>query len=240
MNSLSILLRVFTLILIILSVSPALGQKTQSEQTGWAAWFNTYRFSPKWGMHLDVQLRSADDWKYGRNLLVRPGLTYHIDHKQNVTAGYALVRTYADDQVPTMRDLTEHRIWEQYIFAHKVGSFPLTHRFRVEQRFIERQMDDIFSQRLRYFARLIMPVVRQDGSFSKGPFAAVQNEVFLNLQNKDKLNSNIFDQNRAYLAAGYRFSSKLDVEVGYLNQFIKGKSNNTSNNALQLAFYTRF
>jgi hypothetical protein len=73
-----------------------------------------------------------------------------------------------------------------------------------------------------------------------GIFAALQNEVFLNLQHKDQLNGKVFDQNRAYLALGYRFSKKFDLEAGYLNQAIRGASVNTSNNVIQLALYTRF
>ena len=71
-------------------------------------------------------------------------------------------------------------------------------------------------------------------------FVALQNEFFLNLQNKDELNGSTFDQNRAYLAVGYRFSKAFDVEAGYLNQAVKGASVNTMNNAVQLALYTRF
>jgi len=50
----------------------------------------------------------------------------------------------------------------------------------------------------------------------------------------------LFDQNRAYLAVGYRFSKAFDVEAGYLNQTINSASNNIMNNVAQLALYTRF
>jgi hypothetical protein len=71
-------------------------------------------------------------------------------------------------------------------------------------------------------------------------FAAVQNEVFLNVQNKDEVNGSLFDQNRAYGAAGYRFSPKVDVEAGYLHQSVNGRNFNTNNHIVQVALYTRF
>ena len=71
-------------------------------------------------------------------------------------------------------------------------------------------------------------------------FVALQNELFFNIQNNDDLNGSAFDQNRAYLAAGYRFSKKMDIEAGYLNQAINGRTSNTVNNVVQLAVYTRF
>ena len=67
----------------------------------------------------------------------------------------------------------------------------------------------------------------------------MQNEIFLNVQNKDKINNSLFDQNRVYAALGYRFSPKIDVGAGYMNQSTNGATNDVSNNIVQLALYTR-
>lgn len=210
------------------------------EQTGWIASFNSLRFSEKWGMHFDLQVRSADDLDYVRNLLVRPGLTYFLTDKQNITAGYALIGTFARPGDNTTRNLTEHRIWEQYILNHKIRNIAITHRLRLEQRFIERAAEDVFSQRLRYFVRGVIPLKPVSGTFTNGLFTAVQNELFFNLQNKDKVNNAFFDQNRAYLALGYRLNKKFDLEAGYLNQYTNGLSRNIMNHIVQVAAYTRF
>ena len=98
----------------------------------------------------------------------------------------------------------------------------------------------MFAQRFRYFFRLIQPLNKTEAAFTKGAFVALQNEVFLNFHNKDKLNNSVFDQNRLYLAAGYRFSKKVDIEAGYMNQAVKTLNNHTNNNIVQLALYTRF
>jgi len=215
--------------------------QTINENTGWLAWFNTYKFSKNFGLTSDVQFRSADEWSYIKNILIRPGLTYYINPKSNATVGYAYIGSFNRQPEPAKNALTESRIWEQYIYNLKITkTVSLQNRFRLEQRFIERQTDNIFAQRLRYFARLVVPLTKQETAFKKGMFAAVQDEIFLNIQNKDKLNGSVFDQNRAYGAIGYRFSSKFDVEAGYLNQYVNGVPNNTSNNVIQMAFYTRF
>ncbi|MFT4153429.1 DUF2490 domain-containing protein [Parafilimonas sp.] len=214
--------------------------QTISENTGWLAWFNTYKFSKRFGLTSDVQVRSADNRDYVRHVLIRPGLTFYINSKSNATAGYAFIGHYNRLPDPAKNTLVENRIWEQYIYNMKLSQVSLQHRFRLEQRFIERQADQIFSQRLRYFARLIVPIAKQEAAFAKGFFAAVQNEIFFNIQNKEMLNGKLFDQNRVYGAVGYRFNAKFDMDAGYLNQYIKGASANTSNNAIQLAFYTRF
>lgn len=230
----------FRILVLLLVVLPFTSFSQVVEQTGWLASFTSAKFSDKWGLHLDVQLRSADDLSYAKNLLVRPGLTYFINDKQNVTAGYALVKTYANPDVVSARNFTEHRIWQQYIVSYKIGSVPLMHRFRLEQRFIETASDDVFSQRGRYFVRGIIPIAKKAESFSKGMFVGLQNELFLNLQNKDEINNSTFDQNRAYIALGYRLSKKVDLEAGYLNQYVKGAASNLTNHVTQLAVYSRF
>lgn len=229
----------FTIIIFCFCKTSSVAQ-TITENTGWAGWFNSYKFSKNFGLTSDVQFRSADNWNYVRNILIRPGLTYYINNKNNITAGYAYIGSFNRLPDPAKNALTENRIFEQYIYAVKLGQTSLQNRLRLEQRFIERQADHIFSQRLRYFVRFIVPLVKQEAAFSKGLFAAVQNELFFNIQNKDELNNSLFDQNRAYGAVGYRFSNKFDIEAGYLNQYINGAANNVSNNVVQLALYSRF
>jgi len=215
--------------------------QTNIQNSGWLFILNSTKLSEKWGLHLDVQARSADNWGYVRNILVRPGLTYFINNKNNVTVGYLLATTKTELIGAPDINTNEHRIWEQYIFTHKLKSSFIAHRARLEQRFIEQTNgDEIFAQRFRYFVRLLQPLQGKVEVFSKGPFVALQNEVFLNIQNKELLNNSLFDQNRLYIAGGYRFSKKVDLEAGYLNQYTNGVARNTSNRVVQLALYTRF
>lgn len=211
--------------------------QTRHEQSGWFFFLNSTKFNEKWGLHLDVQVRSHDDWNGIRSVLVRPGLTYYIKPNQNATVGYLYTPTIPQDGAT----LTEHRIWEQYIISHKAFTGSLSHRFRLEQRFIGKAGDqNVFAQRLRYFFRHVQPLKRSENGFTKGAFAALQNEVFANIHNQKNTNNHFFDQNRAYIAAGYRFSKKFDAEAGYMNVFAKGVTANTVNNVVQLALYTRF
>ena len=219
-----------------------LSAQTQYQNSGWFMFVNNTKFNDKWGLQFDAQIRSADDWDQVRNTLVRPALQYFINKNSNVALGYLWQTTEA---TPAGADysvtLNEHRIFEQYIYNHKIKSIFASHRLRLEQRFIGRlENDDLFSQRFRYFFRLIQPLRKTETSFDKGAFLALQNEVFLNLQNKTKINNSIFDQNRFYLATGYRFSKKVDLEVGYMNQAVKTSTSHTNNSIVQLAVYTRF
>lgn len=215
--------------------------QTQHQNTGWLFLLNNTKLNDKWGTYLDVQLRSADEMDHLRHLLIRPGVTYYINDKSEATLGYLFNQTFLHPDGAASHQLTEHRIWQQYLLKHKISTISVSHRFRLEQRFIEQSQDkEAFAQRLRYFVRFILPLQKGKQTFDEGAFVALQNELFFNVQNKSKLNNNLFDQNRAYLAGGYRFSKKVDLEAGYMNQTVKGLNNNTMNHIIQLALYTRF
>jgi Protein of unknown function (DUF2490) len=211
---------------------------TIQQQMGWAGWFNTQRLSEHWGYLTDVQLRSSDDGQEAQNLILRPGVTYFLDNRNNFTLGYASIATLNNPG----DNLMEHRTWQQYIHTHSWRRAAMTHRVRLEQRFVEPAGggDRLFSQRLRYFHRSVVPLKSDQPGFTHGPFVAVQNEFFLNVQHDDKVNGNLFDQNRLFLAAGYRLSRRYDLEVGYLNQFINGRVDDTMNHIVQFGLYSRF
>ncbi|MBO9153331.1 DUF2490 domain-containing protein [Chitinophaga sp. GCM10012297] len=214
---------------------------------GWLASFNSFRITgSKFGVHLDAQARSSDKWESLQTYIVRPGLNYHVRKNMIITAGYALV----SNRFMQTDHFAEHRIWEQFIINHPVGFVPLQHRFRVEQRFIGNMVYDPSdvkwkkdghntAHRFRYFLRGIIPF-SGERSFSKGMFGALQNELFLNFGDKSAVNGKTFDQNRAYVAVGYRFSAKFDLEAGYLNQYITQRNDNFTNvHVAQLAGYLR-
>ena len=124
----------------------------------------------------------------------------------------------------------------------------LAHRLRLEQRFIPKPVvlnnelkkdGNVYANRLRYFIRNVTPLVPWPAD-GKAPFLALQNEVFVNMGDKSAVNREFFDQNRAYIALGYRFHKKFDVEAGYMNQYINGRGKTfTNNHIVQIATYVR-
>ena len=219
----------------------------QTQNTGWLASFNTFTIGKKTSIHSDVQFRSTDEIQQLQTLLIRSGLNYRLSKNIIATAGYAFI-----DNKRTVSNVTgfvhEHRIWQQIIFNQKIQQLAIAHRLRLEQRFVGRPalIDNVVkndgyntSHRIRYFIRNILPL-KNEGAFKKGLFVALQNEIFLNIGNKGNVNGKTFDQNRLYLAAGYRLNPKFDIEAGYMNQYINGRSNQfTNNHVLQLATYLR-
>jgi hypothetical protein len=228
-------------------------QSTQAQQvqySGWFASFNTIKLKGKWTLHAELQLRSTNQMAQFQTLLPRVGLNYQVRRNHVATAGYAYIpnryRAGAADGL-----VAEHRWWQQYIINQPLSkSVVLQHRFRLEERWLPNvvavgnELESIgsrFATRFRYFNRVVIPMHQQLGAFSKGFFAAVQNEVFINTTHRSHVNGYWFDQHRFYIAMGYRLSKKADLETGYLNQYIKAADSkpNTVNHVWQLAVYTR-
>lgn len=220
----------------VLSACLAPARADIDEQSGWLAWFNNTALSPRFGVISDVQLRSQDEWSGPRNLLIRPGLSWTVAPGHSITAGYAYIGTFR----PDAPDATEHRSWQQYVASRAMPAATISQRLRLEQRFIGRPGGpDIYSDRLRWFGRAVIPL-ESSLPFTHGSFIALQNEVFVNLSGRDELNGRVFDQNRAYVAIGWRRSPSVDLEIGYLNQWINGRNGDIVNHVLQVALYTSF
>jgi hypothetical protein len=228
--------RKFGLAAALLTLSLPLFAGPRDEHTYWGAWFGSTGLGDGWSITSDVQLRSSSDGDGLRNTLLRAGLTRALDARNALTGGYAWIGTHDNPGA----DLAEHRIWQQYVHGAAFGRAALTHRLRLEQRFVEPSPGAArgFSQRLRYFARAVEPL-QGEGPFQAGPFLALQNETFLTLQQASYTNGRLFDQNRAYVALGWRFERRFDVELGYLNQFVERRGRDTMAHVVQLAFYTR-
>lgn len=240
-----ILLRKWMMVVFILTCSkPLLAQ--QKQFSGWLASFNTFRLNKKISLHFDGQWRSNDDLIHTQTLLLRPGLNLHLNKNTIVTAGYAFIsnRTVKNN---SSGYFTEHRLWQQLIAMQSFKKTAIQHRFRFEERFIPQTSvvnnelvkdKTVFATRLRYFTRAVIPFTKSS-SFSKGWFGSLQNEVFVNTSNANASNNQFFDQNRAYASIGYRLAKTTDVELGYMNQYINGRTVNTSNHIIQVAAYLR-
>ena len=202
--------------------------KTVQNHQNWFTYFGQYKLSKNWGIHTDVQFRMDEKVQSAKQNLVRAGLIRYLAPSLNLTAGYAYINTQG-----TLQNLsgtfnfyaTEHRIWEQFIYNHKPANLNLTHRFRLEQRFVEKfrnaphdgiKSEYVYGNRVRYFNRTIFDLTKSPEAQNVFYFA-LQDEVFLNVASPD-INKNTLDQNRFLAAIGVFHDKKTRLELGYMNQ----------------------
>jgi hypothetical protein len=219
----------------VLSVMSLLfGHNLYAQRDGNNAWLfisHTQKVSEKFDVLADVQLRSADHFTAFSSILLRTALNYNISKDQSVALGYAHKGDWETENGEKTY-FPEHRVYEQYLHNFDIQRMELTVRGRLEQRFVCEERYQ-FSQRARLMLSAQIPLV-SDKDFSKGIYASLQNEIFLNIHHKDRVNGSVFDQNRPYVAAGYRFNKHLDMEFGYTRWLQRETEGDQTTHVMQL------
>ena len=203
--------RIIALFFLIFTLHIAKAQETGEDEWGaWYMYFGTNQISNTLSIHTEAQFRFYETASNFNQLLLRTGLNYHISDKAIATLGYGYINTDGTfEDISGEENSNEHRIFEQFILKNNVGKFKFEHRYRLEQRFISTQFDDVTEHRARYRLQLTYPI-------NEKWFLNVYDEVFINLQEP------IFGQNRLYGAVGYQVQSHFSVQVGYLKNHFTG------------------
>ena len=196
----------------------ALG-KLNAQETGeddfgaWYMLFTTNTLSEKLSIHAEAQYRNYEIASNFNQLLLRTGLNYHISDKAIATFGYGYISTDGTFEESAGEENTiEHRIYQQFVLKNKVGKLVFSHRYRMEERFINSPLSGNDTQfRFRYFLRLTYPL-------NDTWFLTAYNEVFINLQ------APTFGQNRLYGALGYHVHPNLAIQAGYLKNHFSPKA----------------
>jgi hypothetical protein len=225
---------------------PLFAQKQITTQShAWVMYFGNHKISERWGIHTEYQWRRNDFFQNWQQSLLRLGVDYYSKQGAQYTAGYGWIRSYVYGNQPIAHFTNEHRIWEQLILKNKVGRVDFNHRYRLEQRFIENWETNtsgdfqregfVFRQRVRYRFMATIPISRKEMKDNTLFFAAYD-EPFLGFGKG--IGKNILDQNRLYLALGWKFNKNVNVQLGYLNQYIVKTDGVRSerNHTLQVGF----
>ncbi len=207
------------LFVFVLAVLPKISIAQDSDLGNWLVYIGSKQLNEKWNLHHEVQYRNYDAIGDLEQLLLRSGLGYTFSNKSNLLLGYGYI--LSENYVGNSNDkvaVNEHRIFQQFITKQRLGKLGLQHRYRFEQRFVESD----YKMRFRYFLGLSYPLY-SFGDSGKQLYASAYNEIFLNTK------TSVFDRNRVYGGLGYKFSKKVKVELGYMNQFFENSGRDQIN-----------
>jgi hypothetical protein len=233
--------------LFILFNSMAGSVKAQQQSAGWLANQTTIGVSKKWGILTGFNVRSNDKWVHFQTIGARIAVVYNI--KKHVSIAGGIEQNYNRKMIGDVAGYFNDRIiWNHLLISHHIRRFNILHRLRLEERFISRlavengklkKQGNNFAERLRYLFRVSHPL-NSKKEFRKGGYIAFAEELMLNFGDRSFVNGRLFDQNRIYAGVGYRFSSKIDMETGYLRQYVVPRDGNTyNNNVVQLSSFLR-
>ena len=198
--------KLLALILLFSSLVSLQAQDRGEDDLGaWAMIFTNNRISEKLSIHAEAQYRTYEFGSNFNQLLLRTALNYHISDKAMASFGYGNITTDTNFlEFSGEENVNENQLYEQFVLKNSLGKFNFSHRYRLEQRFINRPAgENTTEHRARYFLRVTYPL-------NDKWFLTAYDEIFINLQN------DFFGQNRLYGALGYNFSENLSAQMGYL------------------------
>ena len=213
---------IFILAFIIPLIVVAQDKQTTSVQQVWLGYFNQTRFNNRWGMWVDMQLRTKEDFftNFSQGI-ARLGLTYYLQDDLKATLGYAYINHFPADNHPAASQ-PEHRAWQQVQWHNRYKRVRLMQWLRLEERW-RRKMENgeqadgyLFNYRVRYnfFSQF---------AFNKQPFKSRSLSFVLN----DELHVNFgkeivynyFDQTRFFAGISYQVNTHDNLQFGYMNVF---------------------
>jgi hypothetical protein len=205
---------VFLIATLLLNITLNAQKLIDDQLHGWVVYQGNHKLNSKFDLHTEYQWRRADGFNDWQQSLARVGLDYKLNPNCTISGGYGWIISYPYGSQPIASQTNENRLWQQVNLKAQYGAIQIQHRYRLEQRFI----DTIFRQRIRYRAQCIIPLQKTYLEQGKGLFMNVNDEVFLGFGKG--IGKNILDQNRFIAAVGYKFSPKMNIQMGYLNQFV--------------------
>lgn len=208
--------------------------EAESRTSLWTMSLTRLTFNEHWRAFVDIQPRfTLNDISGGDNgrldtLLMRGAVGYQITQNIGLYQGYAYIPTYDPKKA-------EHRSFQELFIKQPLSKGNFAHRLRFEQRDLDGVEDTAY--RFRYFARLVYPLKHWHPKLS----LAVNEEIFMNLNDTDGGPQSGFNQNHLFIGLNYRMNPNLAYEIGYQNQYVNrtGGADNISNHILFFGIQTQ-
>ncbi|KGL61096.1 MULTISPECIES: DUF2490 domain-containing protein [unclassified Polaribacter] len=172
---------------------------------------------------------SLTNWNYKivdnqHLLLAIIGLNYKVNNAVSFGIGYGYGSIDTSFEETGDPYIIENRTIEQISVKYKVYKFSLSHRFKLEQRFIEYETQYKFKNRIRYRFKSSFPI-------NKRLSITFYDEIHYHL-----INGLDFHQNRAYAGLGVKINKNMNFQFGYARHSYKTKSFNRLSAQLNLKF----
>ncbi|MGC5743139.1 DUF2490 domain-containing protein [Chryseobacterium sp. NFX27] len=205
------------IIILMLGMIRLASAQSRDNYNMWFQYLMSARLTDKSTLTALSQYRSFDLAYDTRLFLVSAYVDYEIANEVKPAAGFMflVLDSYKPDQ--SKKERYEKRPFQQMTLGGSIGRTSVSHRFRVEERFISNP--DEFIVRLRYLISLRIPFNRA-GEKEK-LYGILKNELRMNVVKEDP-----FDSNRLTAGFGMKVGKNAAIEVAFINQLETGSTSN--------------
>ncbi len=232
--------------LMIAQPSPAQVKQTESFQQIWTGIFNQTRFSEKFGLWADIQVRTQDNFadKFYQSI-ARAGIIFYMNENCKIIAGYAKMFHYPGDNHKFITQ-PENRLWQMFQWQTKYPKSRIVQGIRLEERYRKKILNDSalgdgygFNFRARYNFWYDISLSKK-GIVPHSWSVLFNDEIMVNFGKQ--VVYNYFDQNRFFIGLKYQLSGSNNIQAGYLNLFQQSSAGNKykSIHAARILYYHYF
>ncbi|WP_223606465.1 DUF2490 domain-containing protein [Chryseobacterium sp. OSA05B] len=205
------------IIILMLGMIRLANAQSRDNYNMWFQYLMSARLTDKSTLTALSQYRSFDLAYDTRLFLVSAYVDYEVANEVKPAAGFMflVLDSYKSDN--SKKERYEKRPFQQVTLGGNIGRTSVSHRFRVEERFISNP--DEFIVRLRYLISLRIPFNRK-GEKEK-LYGILKNELRMNVVKEDP-----FDSNRLTAGLGIKVGKNSAIEVAFINQLETGSTSN--------------
>jgi hypothetical protein len=200
------------------------------------AWFDVTSdvwLTPTVGVQLGGKVQRAELGAAPQLAELRLGVARSFGRRFRLVAGGLLAHNSPYGPFPAAAPYGERRLWQYLLQDQRVGRVALQHRYRLEERWIERPVtgtgvgpagadddapdpDVAFGLRARYRLQATLPLGAAGAA--RGPYVVVADELLKSVG--PHASTALVDQNRALAGVGARWSPALKTELSFIEQRI--------------------
>ncbi|MEP6846433.1 MAG: DUF2490 domain-containing protein [Panacibacter sp.] len=221
------------------------GKKITTRPVAWYSYFNTLQLSSRLSVTSDVSERYFFDNGKQYQFFLRTMGNWNFAQNWTAGAGFAYIRSHTFDPASVSKlAVPELRPFQELIYKQKFNKITLSHRYRIEERFIHKTANDKLANGSNFNFRF-----RYQLTFDYNLYKSKDNTKSLNLKAGDEIMfnagknivSNIFDQNRIYVGLNYQPINNIAFQLDYMNAFQERSSGTQFNqgNIIRLSIFQK-
>ncbi|SDM67482.1 Protein of unknown function [Daejeonella rubra] len=188
-----------------------------------AAYSANFEFSPKWSLSAEIQERIFLEPVRQSQIFLKSQVNFSLLKDLSLGNGFAYyLNSPGDQEFASSFKVPEIRLNHELAYRHQLKHLNIGHRYRMEERFIRKRLDDSlihgyrFIERLSYMVSLECNLIRSKNKVHDLNLK-VSDGIYIN--SNGGIIYNTFDQNRFYAGLNYQLIRNLSVELGYINLF---------------------
>ncbi|WP_068944678.1 DUF2490 domain-containing protein [Chryseobacterium timonianum] len=201
----------------LLGVSQFVMAQSRDSYNMWFQYLMSAKLTDKSTLTALSQYRSFDLAYDTRLFLVSAYVDYEVapEVRPAVGAMFLILDSYKSDN--SKKERYEKRPFQQVSLGGNIGRTSISHRFRVEERFISNPNE--FIVRLRYLISLRIPFNK--AGEKERLYGILKNEIRMNASKEET-----FDSNRLTAGIGIKTGKNSAIEVAFINQLETGSTSN--------------